>query len=248
MYVFFFFLLFLFSLPISVIKTAKEARFFFLPSSRACLDKRFFYSSFFLFFFSFLSSLFSLSLSDTTADVDFCFFWACFVADNAFVGISIPIDGAKEAAVKKKENGPLLENAMGCCQSRPVQKSLASKNARESTQDIPKSTTTEKPAEEEADFDQFVAGYVADYPQKGTVTTYEDYKGYTTSTTNHMSKSKVDRLCKWADVVLQDRHRLNHDVFFNPQNPAVWPKEVLAEYTSAPSFADRHTAQQGSGK
>jgi hypothetical protein len=137
---------------------------------------------------------------------------------------------------------------MGCGHSRSTQKGVASKAAVQSMCDATKSTTTEKPTEEAELLNQFVAGYVGDYPQKGTVTSYEDYRGYPTSTTNHVSKGKVDRVCKWADVVLQERRRLNHGVFFNPQNPAAWPKEVIAEHTSAPSFADRHTVQQNSYK
>ncbi|KPA86603.1 hypothetical protein ABB37_00724 [Leptomonas pyrrhocoris] len=138
---------------------------------------------------------------------------------------------------------------MGCGHSHLAQKGATSKSTHVGPAPSARSATPEKPAEEEEDlFNQLVAGYVGEYPQKGTVTTYEDYKGYVTSTTNHVSKGKVDRLCRWSDAVLQERHRLNHDVFFNPQNPAAWPREVIAEYTSAPSFADRHTAQQSSYK
>lgn len=138
---------------------------------------------------------------------------------------------------------------MGCGQSHSTSKGVASKSAKQSMREIAKSTTTEKPVEEDADiFNIFVAGYVGDYPQKGTVTTYDDYKGFSTSTTNHVSKAKVDRVCKWADGVLAERHRQNHDIFFNPQNPAAWPKEVMADHNSSPSFADRHTSQQNSHK
>lgn len=146
--------------------------------------------------------------------------------------------------VEKSQSEP-----MGCGHSHSAEKGVAGKSTKQALREAPNDTPTEKPQEEEVDqFNQFVAGYVADYPLKGTVTTYEDYKGYSTSTTNHVSKGKTDRVCKWADGVLLERHRLNHDVFFNPQNPAAWPKEVIAEHTSAPSFADRHTSQQSSYK
>ncbi|KAG5492900.1 hypothetical protein JKF63_01480 [Porcisia hertigi] len=91
---------------------------------------------------------------------------------------------------------------------------------------------------------QFVAGYTNDYPQKGTVSTYEDYRGFETSTMNHMSKNKADKLCKWGDEALQDRLTINNDFFFNPQNPSSWPKDVLADYFRSPSFADRRTVQE----
>ncbi|KAK7200914.1 hypothetical protein NESM_000150300 [Novymonas esmeraldas] len=140
---------------------------------------------------------------------------------------------------------------MGCGPSRGARDGVAGgkKADKISKGGSMKAAAADKPEETEADYlVQFVAGYTCDYPQKGTVTTYEDYRGFDTSTTNHVSKGKVDKLCKWSDLALQDRQLLNNDVFFNPQNPSAWPRDVITAHLTSPSFADRHTVQEASYK
>ncbi|KPI90724.1 hypothetical protein ABL78_0160 [Leptomonas seymouri] len=138
---------------------------------------------------------------------------------------------------------------MGCVLSHPIHNGVASKGAKQLSRDPTRSASTGKHEEEEAEaFNQFIAGYISEYSQKGTVTTYEDYKGYMISATNHVSKDKLNRVCKWADAVLLERHRLNHDTFFNPENPNAWPREVVSEHISAPSFANRRTTHQTTHK
>ncbi|KAG5467064.1 hypothetical protein LSCM1_01245 [Leishmania martiniquensis] len=135
---------------------------------------------------------------------------------------------------------------MGCVTARAARDGVvSSKSSKLSKAGTAPATTEEKAEEMEVDYvAQLVAGYMTDYPQKGAVTTYEDYRGFDTSTTNHVSKGKADRICKWSDQALQDRQSLNNGVFFNPQNPCSWPKDVITAHLTSPSFADRHTVQE----
>lgn len=91
---------------------------------------------------------------------------------------------------------------------------------------------------------KFVAGYTLDPCPGGTLIVYEDYRGFETTSTNHISKAKTDKVCIWADDALEARRRYNNGVFFNPQNPSSWPKEAILLHTSSPSFADRHSIAQ----
>ncbi|KAG5491388.1 hypothetical protein JIQ42_01289 [Leishmania sp. Namibia] len=140
---------------------------------------------------------------------------------------------------------------MGCVTTRAARDGVvdSKKTSKLSKMGTAHAASEDKPEEMEVDYvAQFVAGYMTDYPQKGTVTTYEDYLGFDTSTTNHVSKGKADRLCKWSDQALQDRQSLNNGVFFNPQNPSSWPRDVITAYVSSPSFADRRTLQEATYK
>lgn len=136
---------------------------------------------------------------------------------------------------------------MGCVTARAARDVMANskKSGKLSREESVQAAAEKKPSEAEVDYvAQFVAGYTTDYPQKGSVTVYEDYRGFETSTTNHVSKNKADKLCKWSDQALEDRLNLNNDVFFNPQNPFSWPKEVITNHLTSPSFADRNTVQE----
>lgn len=133
---------------------------------------------------------------------------------------------------------------MGCVTARAARDGLANskKTGKLSREESAEATTEKKPSEAEVDYAAlFVAGYMTDYSQKGAVSTYEDYRGFETTTTNHVSKNKADKLCKWSDQALQNRLNLNNDVFFNPQNPFSWPKEVITNHLTSPSFTDRNT-------
>ncbi|CAC9547247.1 conserved hypothetical protein [Leishmania infantum JPCM5] len=138
-------------------------------------------------------------------------------------------------------------HAMGCVTARAAHDGMANskKSGKLSREESVQTAAEKKPNAAEVDYvAQLVAGYTTDYPQKGAVTTYEDYRGFEISTTNHVSKNKADKLCKWSDQALEDRLNLNNDVFFNPQNPFSWPKEVITNHLTSPSFADRNTVQE----
>ncbi|GET93006.1 hypothetical protein, conserved [Leishmania tarentolae] len=136
---------------------------------------------------------------------------------------------------------------MGCIPARAGRSGIANnKNTRKLSREESMNDAGEKKSNAtEGDYVvQLVAGYMIESSQKGTVTTYNDYRGFEITTMNHVAKNKVDRLCKWSDHALQDRLNLNNDVFFNPQNPLSWPNEVLTNHLSAPSFADRNTIHE----
>ncbi|CAJ1012414.1 hypothetical protein Q4I28_007727 [Leishmania naiffi] len=140
---------------------------------------------------------------------------------------------------------------MGCVTARAARDGVANSNKCSKISKVGSTQVTaeDNPEEMEGDYvAHFVAGYMTDCSPKGTVTTYEDYRGFEMSTMNHVSKNKADKLCKWIDQALQDRHSLNNDLFFNPQNPSSWPKDVIAAHLSSPSFSDRNTIQEAAPK
>lgn len=73
------------------------------------------------------------------------------------------------------------------------------------------------------------AGYLLDDNPGGSVNTYEDYRGFEVTTTNSVSKTKTDNICRWADTALECRAQYGN-IFFNPQNPKQWPREVIDTY------------------
>ncbi|CAD2216537.1 hypothetical protein ADEAN_000399900 [Angomonas deanei] len=84
------------------------------------------------------------------------------------------------------------------------------------------------------------AGYLLPDSPGGPVSTYDDYRGFQVTTTNSMSRNKTDNLCSWADTALEGKKK-NKGVFFNPQNPAAWPRDLLTAYDPSSHFANHKT-------
>lgn len=77
----------------------------------------------------------------------------------------------------------------------------------------------------------FEAGYLMPNSSAPPFNTHEDYRGYAVTMSTNASSTKTDVVCRWADVGLAHREK-NGGYFFNPQDPYVWPKELLATYAA----------------
>ncbi|EPY15431.1 hypothetical protein STCU_12030 [Strigomonas culicis] len=50
----------------------------------------------------------------------------------------------------------------------------------------------------------------------------------------------------WADEAL-DAKKSKGNILFNPQNPAVWPRELITAYDAAALFANHSSVGQSEG-